>query len=139
MNRNLSWQSFMDDNDNFALPNYIYATISDLMKQSLDLGTLLSNDSVKLRAYKEQIKTLFKKRWMEMAQALEFFEIIVPCGCSPDQYCKICGGSRYMLHEALSPDTLREIAFVMGPDADAETTKKLEEGLTKAIQQTHRG
>ena len=56
------WKKFTDVNGDFQLANFLYKSINDLMKQSLDMGTLLSNDQQKLRAYKEQIKKLFKKR-----------------------------------------------------------------------------
>ena len=65
------WKKFTDANGNFQLANYIYKNLNDLMKHSLDMGTLLSNDSHKLRAYKEQTKKLFKSRWYEIAQCLE--------------------------------------------------------------------
>ena len=50
------WKKFTDVNGDFQLANFLYKSINDLMKQSLDMGTLLSNDQQKLRAYKEQIK-----------------------------------------------------------------------------------
>mgnify|MGYP000014555495 CR=1 FL=1 len=55
------WKKFTDVNGDFQLANFLYKSINDLMKQSLDMGTLLSNDQQKLRAYKEQIKTAPKK------------------------------------------------------------------------------
>jgi hypothetical protein len=66
-----NWKTFINENDDFELPNFLYRTIMDLMKQSLDMGTLLSNDQQKLRAYKEQTKKLFKNKWFEIAKALE--------------------------------------------------------------------
>ena len=55
-----NWKTFINENDDFELPNFLYRTIMDLMKQSLDMGTLLSNDQQKLRAYKEQKKNFLK-------------------------------------------------------------------------------
>lgn len=139
MARTLSWQSYVNDKGDFELPSYLYRLISDLMKQSLDMGTLLSNDSSKLRAFKEQTKSVFKKRWLDVAQALEYFEIIVPCGCPASDYCRVCGGSRYRLNDALSPDQMREISVVVGAMGhDTEIAKKLEDGLAKAMDEASR-
>ena len=53
------WKSYTDVNGDFQLANFLYKSINELMKNSLDMGTLLSNDQYKLRAYKEQTKKLF--------------------------------------------------------------------------------
>ena len=107
------WKKFINVNGNFELPNYIYRTINDLMKQSLDMGTLLSDDPHKLRAYKEQTKKLFKNKWNNLAQSLEFFGIIEECSCisskhdfanNKDIYCDVCKGARYIISSALSAD-----------------------------------
>ena len=76
------WKNFININGDFELPNFLYRTINDLMKQALDMGTLLSDDPYKLRANKEQTKKLFKNNWYDLAQALEFFEIIEQSSCS---------------------------------------------------------
>lgn len=131
MSTNIDWRKYVDENGDFALPTYLYKVINDLMKQTLDMGTLLSSDRDKTRAYKEQIKKSFKRRWMDIAEALEHFDIIVPCGCSQHDFCKVCGGSRYLLNYELSPDRMKEIAFVYGGDQDEEIQKKLREGLEK--------
>ena len=52
------WKMYLNQNGDFELANFLYKTINNLMKQSLDMGTLLSNDQIKLRAYKEQTKTI---------------------------------------------------------------------------------
>lgn len=133
MSRNLDWRTYVDHNGDFELARYIYLSIIDLMKHALDMGTLLSTDPVRLRAYKEQIKATFKSRWLEIAQALESFDIIVPCGCS-DEYCTECGGARYRLNSALSPDRIQEIAVIVGEN-DPKLQAKLEEGLQRALQE----
>jgi len=135
MGRALHWKEYTDSNGDFELARYLYAVILGLMKNSLDMGTLLSTDQARLRAYKEQTKSIFKSQWLEVAQALESFDIIVPCGCSPEEYCKPCGGSRYRLNSALSPDEMREIAMVTGDSADPELQQKLEQGLRDALAQ----
>lgn len=130
------WKNYVDVSGDFELAAYIYDSIIDLMKTALDLGTLLSSDQARLRAYKEQIKGTFKGRWLEIAQALESFDIIVPCGCPTDEYCPICKGSRYRLNDVLSPDELREISVVVGKNTDdPKLTQKLEEGLARALKE----
>jgi len=138
VSRSSDWRDYVDNNGDFELAAYLYRVILGLMKNSLDMGTLLSTDPARLRAYKEQTKSIFKSQWLEVAQALESFEIIVPCGCSPEEYCKICGGSRYRLNSALSPDQLREIAVVVGDD-DPKLQQKLQEGLDRAMREISNG
>lgn len=131
---NLDWRKYITQEGDFVLPTMLYDLLNSLMKVSLDMGTLLSEDSAKLRAYKEQIKRTFKDRWRLLAEALEYFEMIVPCNCNANDFCKICGGSRYLLNRALSPDFMQEIAVITGDD-DPELAKRLEVGLQKAIRE----
>lgn len=135
MSRHLNWATYVNEDGDFELPRYLFRLIMGLMKQSLDMGTLLSDRPEKLRAYKEQTKVLFKQRWLELAQALEAFDIIVPCGCPIQDYCRVCGGSRYILNEALSPDQIREISMVVGPDEDGDLAARLDAGLRKALEE----
>ena len=130
------WKKFTDVNGDFQLANFLYRSINDLMKHSLDMGTLLSNDSQKLRAYKEQTKKLFKNKWFEIAQALEFFDIIEKCACyseSQERYCDICKGSRYRLTSYLSPDEVREIGVFLGAAQIAENAETLHRKLMQAL------
>ena len=131
----LDWNLYIDDKGNFELAEYLFRVIMDLMKTSLDFGTLLSDDQAKLRAFKEQTKSVFKKRWKEVAQSFEYFGIIVPCGCPVKEYCSKCGGARFLLNAALSPEEIREIATVIGPQDDPEIQSKLKEGLKKALEE----
>lgn len=135
MSRSIDWRTYVNEFGDFELPNYLFKINNELMKQSLDLGTLLSDDKTKLRAYKEQIKKIFKKRWLDTAQALEFFDLIVPCTCFQDEYCEICGGSRYLLNSVVSPDKMREIGIVYGADSTADLADKLQQGLIKALRE----
>lgn len=137
MSRSLDWRSYVDENGEFSLAEYLYSSILHLMKSTLDMGTLLSSDDQRLRAYKEQIKTMFKGRWLEMAKALEYFDIIVPCGCSEDDFCRYCGGSRYRLNSTLTPDQMQEIAVVVSHSVhdDPKIQKKLKEGLDRALRE----
>jgi hypothetical protein len=134
MSRKSDWREYIDDEGNFELAQYLYAVNVDLMKNALDMGTLLSTDPIRLRAYKEQIKSYFKNRWLEIAEAMEHFEIIVPCECS-NEYCTICGGARYRLNSALTPDELREIAVIVGDASNPDIQLKLEKGLEKALEE----
>ena len=134
MSRNLDWREFIDEEGSFELAEYLYSINVDLMKNALDMGTLLSTDKVRLRAYKEQIKAYFKNRWMETAEALEHFDLIVPCGCS-NEYCTVCGGARYRFNSALSPDELRDISVVVSDSSNDEVEQKLRRGLAQALSQ----
>ena len=135
------WKSFINVNGDFELPNFLYKTINDLMKQALDMGTLLSDDQYKLRAYKEQTKKLFKNKWYDLAQALEFFAIIESCSCSSarnqgnekDVYCDVCKGARYIISSALTPDEMREVSMFVNAAQNVEVAEKLQKSLMKAL------
>lgn len=130
------WKKFTDVNGDFQLANFLYKSINDLMKQSLDMGTLLSNDQQKLRAYKEQIKKLFKNKWFELADSLEFFDIIEKCTCfieERDFYCEVCKGSRYKLSSYLTSDEIREVGIFFNAAQNAELAGKLQKSLMKAL------
>lgn len=130
----MDWRTYVNENGDFELAKYLYASINSLMKHSLDFGTLLSNDVNKLRAYKEQTKSTFKRQWYEIAQALESFEIVTPCNCPLNEYCTVCGGSRYRMNEAIHPDRMREISMVIAPGYDQALADKLDDGLTHALE-----
>lgn len=129
----IDWRNYVDPKGDFELGHYLYRVILDLMKESLDMGTMLSEDQAKRRAYKEQIKRSFRKKWQDVAEVLEFFDILIPCVCREREFCKICGGSRYRLNQALTADRLQEIAYFTVPEQSNELQKKLEEGLEKAL------
>lgn len=135
MSRSINWRNYVNEDGDFELPNYLYRVNNDLMKETLDLGTLLSEDQRKLRAFKEQIKKIFKQRWMQIAEALDFFDLVVPCICSTTEYCEICGGSRYNINQAIAPDRLREIGVVFGMEEDMELADQLHKGLMKALRE----
>jgi hypothetical protein len=106
------------------------------MKQTLDMGTLLSNDPAKLRAYKEQTKKSFKARWYEIAKALEFFNIIDPCICSVEEkesYCEVCKGARYTISSTLTADEMREVGFFVNAGTNVEIVEKLQKGLSEIL------
>jgi hypothetical protein len=130
------WKNYIDVNGNFELPNFLYKTINELMKQSLDMGTLLSDDQYKLRAYKEQIKKLFKNKWYSIAESLEFFNLIEECVCKNSQkenYCDVCKGARYVISSTLSPDEMREIGVFINARQDVEIMDKLQKSLMQAL------
>jgi hypothetical protein len=131
------WKNYTDVNGDFQLANFLYRSINELMKNSLDMGTLLCADQQKLRAYKEQIKKLFKNKWLNIADALEYFEIIEKCVCYTDRsepYCDVCRGSRYKISSYLSPDELREVSTFVNAIQDSETQEKLQKGLIKLLE-----
>jgi hypothetical protein len=130
------WKNYINDNGDFELPNYLYKTINDLMKQALDMGTLLSSDQYKLRAYKEQTKKLFKSKWFDIAESLEFFGIIEKCGCfshGKDFYCEVCKGARYIPTAVLTPDEMREIGVFIGADQNIALIEKLQKSVSEVI------
>lgn len=130
------WKKYVDANGNFQLANFLYKSINELMKNSLDMGTLLSNDQHKLRAYKEQTKKLFKSKWFDIAQSLEFFNIIEKCSCYSEQqetYCEICKGARYRIASYLTSDEVREVGIFFNAANNAELADKLQRGLMKAL------
>jgi hypothetical protein len=130
------WEKYINENGDFEFPKYLHKTITDLMKTTLDLGTLVCADSAKLRAYKERVKSAFKDKWVDIATALESFDIIEPCVCKEDEFCTICGGSRYLLNDALTSDEIRQLSVVFAADNHADLSKKLEQGLLKALNET---
>jgi hypothetical protein len=129
----IDWRNYVDPKGDFELGHYLYRVILDLMKESLDMGTMLSEDPAKRRAFKEQVKRSFRKKWQDVAEVLEFFDILVPCICREREFCKICGGSRYRLNQALSADKMQEIAVIMTPGQSDELRDKLMAGLDKAM------
>lgn len=130
------WKNFINENGDFELPNFLYKTITDLMKQTLDMGTLLSSDQQKLRAYKEQTKKAFKARWYEIAKALEFFNIIDPCICATDEkeiYCDICKGARYIISSTLTADEMQEVGVFTNAGINVEIIEKLQKSLNQIL------
>jgi len=130
---NNDWQKFIDEKGDFEFPKYLYKTHSDLMKLMLDFGTLVCNDPNKLRAYKERVKSSFKQKWFDIANSLEYFGIISPCGCSDNDFCSICGGSRFRLDESFTADEMRQFSLVLGASSKVEIAEKLQKGLVKAL------
>jgi len=130
------WKNYINENGDFELPNFLYKTINDLMKQSLDMGTLLSSDQHKLRAYKEQTKKVFKQKWFEVAQALEFFGIIEQCTCYSEEresYCEVCKGSRYVSTSIISADEMSEVGVFTNAGHSVEIIEKLQKGLVEVL------
>ncbi len=135
MSMRLDWRLYVNSSGDFELSKYLYTMINSLMKNSLDFGTMLSEDPAKLRAYKEQTKSTFKRQWLEVAQALESFDIVTRCECQFNVYCEICGGSRYRMNDAIAPDRMREISMVIAPGYGSDLADKLDDGLTRALEE----
>jgi hypothetical protein len=130
------WKNYIDLNGNFELPNFLYKTINELMKQALDMGTLLSDDQYKLRAYKEQTKKLFKSKWFSIAESLEFFGLIEECICKSsyrESYCDYCKGARYVISATLSPDEMREVGVFFNAAQDAQAISRIQKSLIQAL------
>jgi len=132
------WKNYIDQNGDFQLANFLYKSINELMKNSLDMGTLLSSDQHKLRAYKEQTKKLFKNKWFDIANCLEYFDVIEKCVCfseQKDNYCEICKGARYKISSYLSADEIKEVSTFVNAAHDQEIQEKLQKGLKKLLEQ----
>lgn len=106
MSKKIHWKDFVDDHDDFQLSTYVYLLINQMMKNTLDLGTLLSDDPKKLRAFKEQIKKSHKEAWADVAESLESFGLIDRCICRVDEYCEVCKGSRYVPSDVVNADVI---------------------------------
>lgn len=134
------WKNYTNVNGDFQLANFLYKSINELMKNSLDMGTLLSNDQQKLRAYKEQTKKIFKNKWLNIADALEYFDILERCICytdASDPYCEVCKGSRYKISSYISPNELREVSIFVNAMQDSEVQEKLQKGLLKLLEEVN--
>lgn len=119
MSKKIHWKDFVDERDDFQLSTYMYLLINQIMKNTLDLGTLLSDDPKKLRAFKEQIKKNHKEAWADVAESLESFGLIDRCICKVDEYCEICKGSRYVPSDLVNADYL----VIPSPSFVAPTNK----------------
>ena len=131
-----NWKNYINETGSFELPNFLYKTINELMKQALDMGTLLSEDQYKLRSYKEQTKKIFKQKWFSVAEALEFFGLIEECVCKEsikDNYCDVCKGARYVISSSLSPDEMREIGVFVNAGQDVKIMDKLQKSLFEVL------
>lgn len=134
MSRNTDWEDYVDGSGDFEIAAYLYQSILELMKHTLDMGTLLSTDRARLRAYKEQVKQIFKGQWTNIAEGLEYYDLVTPCGCDDNEFCRICKGSRYTLGVALSADEIREISLVVNKEIEGdEMQERLQRGMEKAM------
>jgi len=131
MSRYSDWRSYVDDYGNFEMPNFLYRSNTELMKQCLDFGTMITEDPAKLRAFKEQVKKSFRARWLNVAEAFEALDLIESCGCREGDYCEDCGGSRYRLSEWLTPAEIEQVSLFTSTD-NAKIQVMLEAGLQRA-------
>lgn len=132
------WKNYIDQNGDFQLANFLYKSINELMKNALDMGTLLSNDAHKLRAYKEQTKKLFKNKWFDIANCLESFDVIEKCICfseTKENYCEICKGARYKISSYLSADEIKDVSIFLNAAQDTEVQEKLQKRLKKLLEE----
>lgn len=131
-----SWKKYMNDQGDFEFAKYLYKSLTDQMKTNLDLGTLVCQDSVKLRAFKEQVKNANTQLWNDIAEVFEYFSVVQPCSCNTNDFCKLCGGSRYVTSDAMNADQIKEMALVVGSkNYDTDLAQKLKKGLEKALEE----
>lgn len=122
----------------FEFPSFLYHKHNSLMKSILDLGNLACTDPNQLRAFKERVKKDFKATWTEYADLLAAFDFVEPCSCNDNEYCRICGGSRFVNSDSITADeTTVTQAFVSGRASD-EMMEKLNQGLIKAKDQAEK-
>ena len=122
---------FVSETGDFEFPNFLYDTINNLMKSTLDLGTLAcADDKNRLRAFKETVKKNFKSKWSEIAEVLEEFDLIEPCTCVENEFCTICGGSRFVTNQFYQSDAIVEVTIGAGHEDVAE---RLREGMKRAL------
>lgn len=133
MTYDVDWRNYVNEKGEFELPFYLYRVIYGLMKNALDLGTLLSEDERRLKAYRDRVKATFKNQWLQIAQSLEHFGLIQPCGCALDDFCSICGGSRYVMDTTFNEDEVREVFTVLSNNADDETAVRLKQELASLL------
>lgn len=122
---NSDLEKFLDWNGNISIPYYLYRMIMALMKESLDLGTLLSDDQAKLRAYKERVKNVYHQEWKKLASIFEEMGLIEPCGCDVRKKCDICKGSRYVTSSFLNADRIIEHNVILASKDDDKTQEAL--------------
>lgn len=129
ISRSLDWGDYVDEDGQVELPNYVYTVILHLMKYTLDLGAIFADgdDDPRLRSFRNRVKSEFKERWYDIAEMLEYMELIVPCGCSFDDFCYSCQGARYLLNKSLSADIVHEISTVVADTDDSELAARLQQ------------
>ena len=116
---------YVDALGNFDFVKYTYDLFSDSMKHTLDMGTLLSNDQQKLRAFKEQVKKDFRTQWKSLASVLELVEVAGKCFCQDGDYCKNCGGARYVAANTFQSQNSLEVGVATMGIADKALKVKL--------------
>lgn len=131
MNKDL--HRYVNTKGDFELPNFLHHRFNSLMKTVLDLGNLACTDQNQLRAFKETVKKNFKGTWQDIAKLLEEYDFITPCTCAENEYCTLCGGSRFLTNNILNSDYIEENVVVSIEGADPVLKRKLNEGHSKAI------
>lgn len=127
---------YVNAKGDFEFPNFLHHTFNTLMKATLDLGNLACTDANQLRAFKETVKKNFKQTWYGIAGCLEEYDLISPCTCLENEYCTICGGSRFVSNSIFNSDVMDEAISIVGQGSDKnEIQKKLAEGLVRALKE----
>lgn len=120
----------ISESDDFNIVKFIYMLLNDSMKYALDMGTLLSDDPQKLRAYKEQIKKNSKTNWDKLGAALVNIGIADDCICTRGEYCRVCSGSRFVMSSLVSSTEVIEHVMAISNSITTEEGKQaVAEGL----------
>lgn len=136
MDKNL--HRYVNNKGDFELPNFLHHRVNSLMKTILDLGNLACTEPNQLRAFKETVKKNFKSTWTDIAKLLEDYNFITPCTCAENEYCTICGGSRFVTNNILNSDYIQEDVIVSIAGADEELKRRLSEGHAKALREAEK-
>ena len=122
------------------LPKFLYRTLVSVMKETLDLGTLVCHNAKEERAFKERTKAAHRKAWKEIADMLLDLGIVTSCICRDDEYCEICGGSRYVLDDNtfISNADTTTVALNMRANVNDDMQAQLRVGLHRALEQVNR-
>lgn len=117
------------DEEEFNIVKFIYMNINQSMKYALDLGTMVSTDPQKLRAFKEQIKKNARFQWEEIGRALVYLGLADECQCKRGDYCTICSGSRFVMSSLISSSSYVDHGLVTAATLNPDQVKIVEEAL----------
>lgn len=120
--------------DSYNLIKFLYTNVNNSMKYALDMGTLLSNDPQKLRAFKEQVKKKSREQWDAIGRVLEGLGLAEKCTfCKKGEFCHHCGGARYVTSVLLDSPTFTESGIAVTATKPDDIEKMIKH-LTKQNQ-----
>lgn len=121
------------DEEEFNIVKFIYMNLNHSMKYALDLGTMVSTDPQKLRAYKEQIKKNARFQWEEIGRALVYLGLADECQCKRGDYCTVCSGSRFVMSSLISSSSYVDRGLVTAATLTEEQVKSVEQALKSTV------